>query len=134
MKGIQVCSNEGPRPFPSGDIYKIAKIHWRNFKIFFWRITGPIFKLNWHIAPLDEVDSSLFTWRTRHFPRGDYEIAKIQWRNLKILSRTTGSISTKLATMHSWVIGIQVCSNDLPPPPLFPRGDIYKIAKIHLRN
>ena len=42
VKGIQICSNEGPRPFPRGDNYEIAKIHWRNFKIFFSRTTGPI--------------------------------------------------------------------------------------------
>ena len=30
VKGIQVCSNEGPRPFPRGDNYEIVKIHWRN--------------------------------------------------------------------------------------------------------
>ena len=36
-------SNEGPQPFPKGDNYEIAKIHWRNFKkIFFSRSTGPI--------------------------------------------------------------------------------------------
>ena len=29
-EGIQVCSNEGPRPFPRGDNYEIAKIHWQN--------------------------------------------------------------------------------------------------------
>ena len=39
-QGIQVCSNEGPRPFPRGDNYKIAKI--QVLKIFFSRITGPI--------------------------------------------------------------------------------------------
>ena len=26
-KWIQVCSNEGPRPFPRGDNYEIAKIN-----------------------------------------------------------------------------------------------------------
>ena len=26
LTGIQVCSNEGPRPFPSGDNYKMAII------------------------------------------------------------------------------------------------------------
>ena len=34
VKGIQVCSNEGPRPFPRGDNYEIAKIHWRNYNFF----------------------------------------------------------------------------------------------------
>ena len=32
VKGIQVCSNEGPCSFPRGDNYDIAKIHWQNFK------------------------------------------------------------------------------------------------------
>ena len=27
VKGIQVCSNEGPHLFPRGDNYEIAKIH-----------------------------------------------------------------------------------------------------------
>ena len=27
VKGIQVCSNEEPRPFPRGDNYEIAKTH-----------------------------------------------------------------------------------------------------------
>ena len=31
-KGIQVCSNEGPNPFPRGGNDKIAKIHKWNFK------------------------------------------------------------------------------------------------------
>ena len=30
VKGIQVCSNEGPRPFTRGDNYEIVIIHWRN--------------------------------------------------------------------------------------------------------
>ena len=27
LVGIQFCSNKGPRPFPRGDDYEIAKIH-----------------------------------------------------------------------------------------------------------
>ena len=42
LMGIQVCSNDGPRPFPRGDNKKIAKIHWPTWKIFFLRTTGPI--------------------------------------------------------------------------------------------
>ena len=42
VKGIHVCSNEWPLPFPRGDNYEIAKINWRNLKIFFSRTTGPI--------------------------------------------------------------------------------------------
>ena len=33
---------EGPRPFPSGDNYRIVKIHWQIKKIFFSITTGPI--------------------------------------------------------------------------------------------
>ena len=32
VKGIQICSNEGPCPFPRGDNYEIANIHRRNSK------------------------------------------------------------------------------------------------------
>ena len=32
LKGIQVCSNEGPHPFPRGDNYEIAKNTLMNFK------------------------------------------------------------------------------------------------------
>ena len=32
--------------------------------------------------------------------------------NLKIFSRTAELISTKLGTMHPWMKGIQVCSNE----------------------
>ena len=41
-KEIQICSNEGPHPFPRGDNYPIGKIHWKNLNIFFYRTTGPI--------------------------------------------------------------------------------------------
>ena len=52
---------------------------------------------------------------------------KIHWLNLKIFSRTTGPISTKLSTRHPWVKEIQVCSKE--GPNLFPRGDNYEKAK-----
>ena len=39
---VGICSNEGPHPFTRGDNYKIAKLHWQNFKIFFSRTTGSI--------------------------------------------------------------------------------------------
>ena len=43
VMGIQVYSNEWPRPFPRGDNYEIAKTHWWNLKkIFYVRITVPI--------------------------------------------------------------------------------------------
>ena len=42
MKGIQVCSDESPFPFPRGDNYEIGKIQLQNLKIFYSRTTGPI--------------------------------------------------------------------------------------------
>ena len=42
VKGIQVCSNEGPRSFSRRDINEVAKILCRNLKIFLSRITGQI--------------------------------------------------------------------------------------------
>ena len=50
------------------------------------------------------------------FSKGDdYDIAEIQWRNLKIFfSRTTEPFSTNLDTKYLWVTGIQVCSNEEP--------------------
>jgi hypothetical protein len=44
-------------------------------------------------------------------------------------SRTTGPISTKLATNHPWGEGIQFCSNE--GQRLSARGDNSKKAKIH---
>ena len=83
VKGIQVCSNEGPRLFLRGDNYQIAKKQWRNSIIIF------------------------FSWTTR-------------------------PISTKLGTLHSWVKGIQVPSNEGLRP--FLKKDNYQIADIHWRN
>ena len=70
----------------------------------------------------------MFKWRGEN-----YEIAKINWRNLKkIFSRTTGLISTNFGTQHPWVKKNQVCSSKRPRH--FTRGDNYRIAKTHWRN
>ena len=60
------------------------------------------------------------------FSRGDnIEIGEIN------CSKLTGPISTKLGTKHSWVKGIQVCSNEGPWRP-FPRElSDNEIGKIH---
>ena len=42
VKGIQVCSNEGPGPIQRGDNHKNVKIGWGHLKIFFSTTTGPI--------------------------------------------------------------------------------------------
>jgi hypothetical protein len=51
------------------------------------------------------------------------------WGHLKIFSRTTEPILTRLGTKHPWVKGIQVCSNEGDNPS--PRGDNSKRVKIH---
>ena len=58
VKGIQVCSNTGPHPFPRGDNNEIGKIHVQNLKISFSRPIGPI------LTKLDDV-----------FTNNDYSIS-----------------------------------------------------------
>ena len=41
VKGIQVCSNEGPRPSQRGDNWEMIKLNWQLLKIFFSKTTGP---------------------------------------------------------------------------------------------
>ena len=66
----------------------------------------------------------------RPFPRGDNsENTKLYLKYLKIFSRTTGPISTKLGTKHPWVEGIQVCSNERPRPST--RGDNSEIVNFY---
>ena len=82
VKGIQVYSNGGPRPFPRRDNYEKVKIHRRNFKIFFSRTTGPIStkfgtELPW-VKGIQVCSNEV----PRPFQGGDnYEIAKLHWRN-----------------------------------------------------
>ena len=41
VKGLQICSNEGPGPHQRGDNHKNAKIGWCHLKIFFLGTTRP---------------------------------------------------------------------------------------------
>ena len=68
LKGIQVCSNEGPSPFPRGENYEITKIHCQNLKIFFWRTTGPISTKLSTKHPWVK-DSNLFKRKAPSFPK-----------------------------------------------------------------
>jgi hypothetical protein len=49
--------------------------------------------------------------------------------HLKIFSRTTGPILTRLGRNHPWVKGIQICSNEGDNPS--PRGYSSERVKIH---
>ena len=55
VKGIQVCSKEGPRPFPRGDNYEIVKIQWRNLKT--WSSPEPLGQFQPKLA------QSILGWR-----------------------------------------------------------------------
>ena len=90
-RGNQVCSNEGPFPFPLGDNYEIEKNTFKNLKIFFFpkALVWPIsIKLGTKHPWVKKVQVCS-NKGSRFFPKGDYyEITKIHWRNLKIfLSR-----------------------------------------------
>ena len=82
VKGIQVYSNEGPHPSPRGDNNEIAKIHWRNSKIFFSRTTELISTKLGTKHPCVKGIQVCSNEGPRPFSRGDNcEIAKIDWRN-----------------------------------------------------
>ena len=53
----------------------------------------------------------------------------VNFSHFHLLLQNHWPISTKLGAKHPWVKGIEVYSNEGPRP--FPRGDNYKIAKIH---
>ena len=111
VKGFQVYSIKGPRPFSRGDNNEIAKIYWRTLKIS--RITGPIStklgtKHSWVMRTqvCSNEGSNLL-------PRGDNnEIAKIHWQNYKIFSQN------HWANFNKTIL----------------RGNNYEIAKIHWQN
>jgi hypothetical protein len=62
--------------------------------------------------------------------RGDnHKNVKMGWGHLKIFSRTTEPILTRLSTDHLWGKRIKVYSNEGGSPS--PRGDNSKRVKIH---
>ena len=70
VKGIQVCSNEGPHSFPRGNNYKICKNTFMKFKNLLLQNYWATFNQTWHKASLGEGDYSLFKWRTIQFSQG----------------------------------------------------------------
>ena len=55
VKGIQVCSNEEPFPFPRGDNYRLT-----NFNSLLLKKRCANFNQTWHQSSLGKGDSSLF--------------------------------------------------------------------------
>ena len=86
------------------------------------------FNQTWHKASLVEGDSSLLKWRAppfckaRKLRNSEETLTKLK----KLLqNHWAGPISTKLCTMHPWVMRAQVCSNE--GLCLSPMGDDYEI-------
>ena len=75
------------RPSVNCSHFYFLQNHWANFY------------QTWHISvSLGDRDSSLFKWTATTFSRGDNDIAKIHWRNLKIFSRELqGQYQTNMA-------------------------------------
>ena len=75
VKGIQVCSHGGPRHFSRGDNNEIARIHWRNLIILFWRNHGLITtKLGTNHPWVKRMQAHSNNEEPRSFPRGDNPI------------------------------------------------------------
>ena len=82
VDGIQICSNEGPRPFPRGDNSKNIKMIPKTLKIFFFRTTWSISTKLGTKHPLVVVIHVSSNEGPCPFSKGDnYEIAEIHWRN-----------------------------------------------------
>ena len=133
VKGIQVCSNEGPCPFPRGDNFEIAKIHWQNLKIFFSRTTWPISIENGIKHPWVKGIQICSNEGPRLFPRGDnWEVLEINWQ-LFFFSWTTGPISTNSGlvqmTSHSFLLGLIIAKKKNNPKIHWPprKNILYKI-------
>ena len=108
-KRIQVCSNEGFRPFLRGDNCEMAKIHWQNLKNVFSKTTGPFSTKLGTKNPWVKGFQVINIRGSAHSQRGDnYEIGKLNWQIWKIVfSKTTEPISTIIGTKHPWVKGFK---------------------------
>jgi hypothetical protein len=107
-----------------------------------WKYTG-IFKKSSSPEPHCQIQSNLaqitLGWREirvcsnkgpGRLQRGDnHKNVKIRWGHLKVLSRTTGPILTRLSTSHQGRGGIKVCSNKRDSSS--PSGDNSERVKIH---
>jgi hypothetical protein len=107
-------SNERPGPLQRGDNHENVKMRWNYLEIFFSRTIRPI---------LTRLGQVLF--------KGEVitKNVKMGWGHLKIFSRITEPILTRLGTNHPWREGIQVCSKEGDCPS--SRGDNSKRVKIH---
>ena len=69
VKCIQIWSNEEPGPFPRGDNYELAKMHWQNIKIFSLQNHSVNINQTCHKASCGKGNLSLFKWRATPFSK-----------------------------------------------------------------
>ena len=126
LKGIQVCSNEGPRPSPRGDNSEIVNFYPKYLKIFFSRTTVPIStKLGTKYPWMKGIHVYSNGWPDLSSRGNNSKNVKLYWKYLKIFFfRTTGPISTKLGTILPSVKGAQIVL--MKGPTLFKGGIITK--------
>jgi hypothetical protein len=128
LEGIQVSTNEGDKTSPRGDNSERVKIHLNFLKIFSSKtsIQNSI-KLGTNY-PWMKGNQVCSNKGPAPLQRGDkHKNVKIGCDHLKIFSRTTGPILTRLGTNHLWVEGIQHCNEGDNPSP---RGDNSERVKI----
>jgi hypothetical protein len=130
-KGIKVYSNEGERLSrlsPRGDNSKRVKVHWKILKIFFSRTTGPN-SINTKQPQIKGIQVFFLNKGPGPLQRGDnHKNMKMGWGHLKIFTRTTWPMLSRLSTNHPWG-GIQVSSNE--GKCRSPRGDNGERVKVH---
>jgi hypothetical protein len=101
--GIKVFSNERDYPSPRGDNSEGVKIHWEFFKIISSRTSPPnSIKLGTNYPWVKGIQ---FCSNEGQYPlqrRDNTKNVKIWWDHLKIISRTTGPILTRLGTNLRW--------------------------------
>ena len=82
VKGIQVCSNEGPHPSQRGDYCEMMNINWQLSKNLLLQNHIANFIRTWHKVSLGEGDLILCKWRATPFSKG-----RLLW-NIKSTLRT----------------------------------------------
>jgi hypothetical protein len=101
-EGFQVCSNERDCLSPRGDNSERKKINWKILKIFLSRTSRPYsikLGINYSWVKGIQVCSNK---GPSPLQRGDnHRNVKMGWGHLKIFSRITGPILTRLGTDHS---------------------------------
>ena len=86
MKGIQVCSNEGPHPFQRGDNYEIVKNTLTKLKHLLLQNHWANFNQTWHKASLCEWDLILFKEEPFNSHKGNNGVFLLLLINVMILS------------------------------------------------